>query len=144
MNMNTPILKRLLAAMLCSVFACGVQAQANAVTIAHADTSHFSPNRADGWQLLNSYIAPLGKDSAQIELILQHPNNINWSQLQLVGAIKSSSLEPSGAVDGAFFILDNQYQLKIAPTGKCYLKLLNGGAPADSLAVIPLRVIYKL
>lgn len=138
----------LLKLSLIAILYCGLigplHAQINAIAIAHADSSRFSPNGLGGWQLLNSYVAAVGADSVQVELIIQNSDSLNWGQLQLLGTIKGSTLFPSTAASVTFFILDNQYLINIAAGGRCYLKLLNGGAPSSSPAVIPLRVVYKL
>jgi len=127
---------------------CGLsgtsRAQVNAVAMAHADSSRFSPNSQGGWQLLNSFVASVNTGNAQLELIVQNNNPVNWGRLQLLGTIKGAMLIPSKPVSVTFNILRNQYQVNINSDGRCYVKLLNGSPPSASPAVIPLRVVYKL
>ena len=70
-------------------------AQNNAAALAAADTTGFSVDLGGGWQIFNSYVNQYHTDSAVIELIVQHNNNINWYQPQYVGKIKENTLKPN-------------------------------------------------
>jgi len=118
-------------------------AQNNSAAIAAADTSEFSVNSAGGWQLFNSYVEMQNADSVQLEIIIQHSNNINWSLEQYVGKIKPASLLPIQERTVSFNLITNQYLLRIDNEGKCFLKLFSGAAPGDDPAVIPVKIIYK-
>jgi hypothetical protein len=142
--MKSNFLKLPLTLALICVLTSLSRAQNNAAAIVNADSSRFSPNNQGGWQLLNSYVAPLNAGSAQLELIVQNANAVNLGQVQLLGTIKGQSLFPSQPVSLTFNILGNQYQINIHSDGRCYIKLLNGSPPSSSPLVIPLRVTYKL
>ncbi len=118
--------------------------QTDSIAFAAADTSRFSPNIDEGWQLFNSYVTNLQNDSARLELIIQHTNNINWTVDQYVGVISDSSLIPSEEQDVPFSLLTNNYNLRIDTAGKCYIRFVNGDLPTDDPFVIPLKLIYKL
>lgn len=118
-------------------------AQNDSAAIAAADTTNFSVNSAGGWQLFNSYVAAYNTDSVQLELIIQHANNIDWNQEQYAGKVKTTALIPAQEQTISFSLITNQYLLRIDVQGKCYLRLFSGSAPADDPAVIPVKVIYK-
>ena len=120
------------------------QAQDHGKAIAAADSSRFSPNKKDGWQLYNSFISNYQKDSAQVELILQHDGAIDWKQEQMVGKIKYQQLQPNNAQTLPFKLLNESYSLRIDEKGKCYLKFINGLMPTANPFIIPLKVNYKL
>lgn len=118
--------------------------QNNQAAIAAADTTRFSVDLNSGWQMYNSYVAPYHTDSAQLELILQHNNNINWYQQQYVGKIKYSPLLPNADRNIVFNLLGSSYRIVIKKNGKCYIYFVSGTQPASNPAVIPLKVFYKL
>jgi hypothetical protein len=112
--------------------------------MANADTSRFSANKKDGWLLFDSYVSAWQTDSAQLELLIQHANTINFKQEQLIGKIKYPALKPGKEQSAVFSIVGNTYQLRIDNNGKCYLKFMNGGLPYADPVVLPIRVYYKL
>ncbi len=118
--------------------------QNDAAALAAADTSRFSPNGTEGWQLFNSYVAPTSHDSATLELIIRHANNIDTAKEQLVGAIKDLSLIPSQEQSISFNLLTDNYILRINTDGRCYLRFVNGDVPPNDPFVIPLKIFYKL
>jgi len=118
--------------------------QNDSAALAAADTSRFSPNGDEGWQLYNSYVAPVSGDSATLELILQHANNIDTTMEQFVGVIKDVLLIPSQEQVISFNLLINNYLLRIDTVGRCYIRFLNGDVPPDDPFVIPLKIFYKL
>ncbi len=120
------------------------KAQDHSKAIAAADSSRFSPNKKDGWQLFNSFISNYQKDSAQVELILQHEGAIDWKKEQFVGKIKYQPLQPSISQTVPFKLLNESYALRIDDKGKCYLKFINGLMSTDNPFIIPLKVNYKL
>ncbi len=122
----------------------GVIAQDHSKAIAAADTSYFSPNKNDGWQLFNSYISTYQKDSAQLEVIIQHSNTINWRQEQYIGRIKHQVLQPRRGQSLLFNLLSDIYKLRIEDNGKCYLSFVTGSLPVNNLVVIPVKIFYKL
>ena len=117
-------------------------AQDNTVALKAADTSAFSVNKKGGWQLFNSYAAT-NKDSVQLEIILQHQNNINWAEEQYVGLIKIAKAIPQATQVAAFNLLSTFYLVRIDKEGKCYLRLLSGTKPENDPAVIPARIVFK-
>ncbi len=119
-------------------------AQDHSAAMDKADTVNFSVNKSDGWQLFNSYVSPYKTDSAQLELIVQHNNNINWSVDQYVGKIKESSLRPQTTRLVSFKLLNSVYRMKIETSGKCQLSFVSGSLPPGNPIIIPLKVYYKL
>ena len=133
----------------CLIFiSIGVTKQGNAQdhskAIAAADSSSFSPNKKDGWQLYNSFFNSISKDSAQIELILQHNGNIDWRLEQQVGKIRYKVLQPNKEQQILFKLLNESYALRIDDKGRCYLKFIKGIMPSNNPFIIPLQVNYKL
>lgn len=120
-----------------------ILAQRDSIAFAAADTSKFSPNKAKGWQLFNSYVSTYKSDSATLELIIQHANNINWISEQLVGSISYSVLIPREEQNIPFKLLTNNYMLRIDTKGRCFIRLVSGDYPTDNPLVIPLKIFYK-
>jgi hypothetical protein len=115
----------------------------DSAALAAADTTNFSRNVNENWQLYNSYIAPQGTDSVMVQLILQHDNNINWSNEQNVGKIKDISLLPGAERPMPFSLGGINYQLRIDTAGECYLKVVSGDPPVDDPVVLPFTIIYN-
>lgn len=119
-------------------------AQNHAAAFAAADSSCFSVGNAGGWQLFNSYMSPYGSDSVQLEIIVQHANNINWGQEQYIGKIKINALIPENTQTLSFNLIATNYRLRIKKEdGKCYLRFISGTLPTANPAAIPIKVIYK-
>ena len=121
-----------------------VFAQSNSVALAAADTSKFSPNTTNGWQLFNSYVFKYQSDSSTLQVIIQHANNIDWTQEQLVGRITYQPLKPSANQSISFNFATNIYMLRIDTVGNCFLRLADGALPGHDPFVIPITVFYKL
>jgi hypothetical protein len=119
-------------------------AQNNAAALAAADSSRFSINTNGGWQLYNSYVSQYKTDSVQLELIVQHTNNINWNQEQYVGKVKYGPLQPHSGQMLSFNLLADKYVLRVEPNGKCYVRFVSGILPATNPFILPLKVYYKL
>lgn len=109
-----------------------------------ADITNFSVNGKGGWQLYNSCLTPIGKDSVLIELILQHDINIDWESEHEVGKIKTNSFLPKNDQDVYFKLIENRYKLRIEQSGKCFLTVLDALPDNANPAIIPVRVKYKL
>jgi hypothetical protein len=88
-----------------------------------ADTSGFSVNLRDGWTIYNSYLAPSGRDSAIMEVIVRHDKNMNWSEFQYIGRIRDRRFIPREQQVIPFLLVLDGYQLKIDREGKCYVRL---------------------
>jgi len=116
---------------------------AKAFAKASADSSYIAVNKKAGWQFLTSYLTPIKSDSVMIEMIVQHDKTINWSQEQLVGRIKSTSMIPRRSRTISFNLIENVYQLRVEPDGKCYLWLGSGSLPDADPVIIPVRATYK-
>jgi len=114
-----------------------------ALARATADSSYFSVNKRAGWGLFSSYVAPVNTDSVIIEMIVQHDRTIDWKQEQCVGRIKSNSLLPAASQTVSFRLIDNVYQLRVEPNGRCYLRLTYGSLPDADPVIIPVRAVYK-
>lgn len=119
-------------------------AQNNAAAFAAADTTRFSVDLSGGWQIFNSYVSQYHTDSAVIELIIQHSNNINWYQPQYVGKIKYNPLIPATDRNVLFSIQYSTYKILIKKNGKCYINFVSGTMPVGNPAIIPLKAYYKL
>jgi hypothetical protein len=119
-------------------------AQNNTAAFAAADTTRFSVDLSGGWQIFNSYVNQHHTDSAVIELIVQHSNNMNWYQPQYVGKIKYNPLKPGTDQYILFNMLNGTFRLLIKKSGKCYITFVSGSMPTNNPAIIPLQVYYKL
>ena len=115
----------------------------NEAALAAADTSGFSINNQGGWQLYNSYVAAAAADSIQLEIILQHDNNLNWSNSIYIGRIKGSSFYPQNDRLVSFNLINTMYELKVDKNGKCYLRLVSGNLSGINTVVIPIQLFYK-
>ncbi len=118
-------------------------AQNNSAAIAAADSTHFTVNSSGGWQMYNSYVAAYGIDSVQLEIIIQHNNNINWSEEHYVGKVKQSSLFPSASQIVVFNLISSNFELRIDSTGKCYLRLSSGVIQSNDPVVIPVKINFR-
>ncbi len=118
-------------------------AQNNTAAFSAADSSRFSVNKDNGWQLFNSYITQFQTDSAKLELIVQHNNNISWVTEQYIGKIKLTALQPKTVQTILFSLLNDYYQLRIDTNGKCYLKFMYGTLPANNPVVMSIKLLYK-
>jgi len=111
---------------------------------ATADSSSFVINGKAGWQQYGSSIAILPSDSVMLETIVQHiKTNIDWTNEQFIGKIRSNSLRPAISLIATFNLLINTYQLRIEPNGRCYLLLVSGSLPDSDPVIIPIQVLYK-
>lgn len=116
----------------------------HAEAIAKADSSSFAINKTGGWQLFNSYMAKNMPDSVQLELIIQHANNINWREEHYIGRVKKRSLSPKAGKMLFFSLISSTYRLRVDDDGKCYVKLEAGAIPVNDPVVLPFKVFYKL
>lgn len=129
---------------------CEVSAQdsstmvAKAFAKASADSSYIAVNKRAGWQSFVSYLTQVKTDSVLIELVVKNDHTINFKQEQLVGRIKSGSMLPKTVQIVAFNIIGAQYQLRIEPDGRCYLRFTSGTLPSDEQIIVPIRAMYKL
>lgn len=117
--------------------------QDNAAAIAAADTTNFSVYNEGGWQLYNSYVAALGADSVQLEIIVQHNNNVNWNDEHLVGKIKPEAFLPSATRSVLFDLVTVVYQIRIDTEGRCYISVASGLPPDQDPFIIPVKVRFK-
>ena len=108
-----------------------------------ADTANFSPNQAGEWQLYNSFLKRVAKDSVAMELIVRHAKNLDFKEYQFIGTITSKNLIPRGALEMPFFVVTDEYRLKIEANGRCYLKLVTGSLPPQDPVIIPLFIKYR-
>lgn len=121
------------------------QTKLKALALATADTTNFSVNSRAGWQLYNSYIAPINTDSITVEMIVQHDRvAIDWKQEQLVGRIKQGSMCLKRSQTVSFMLMFDEYLLRVEPNGRCYLWLAKGPIPDGDPVIIPVRAKYKL
>ncbi len=119
------------------------QVDSIAAALAVADTTEFSVNNNDGWQLFNSYVINNGTDSVQFEVILRHNRNIKWYDEQYIGKIKKGSFFPKNPQLIFYDLPGSRYQIRIENNGKCYLKLVAGNPPDEAEVTIPIIVKYK-
>lgn len=117
---------------------------AKAFEKASADSSYIAVNKKGDWQFLASYLTTVKTDSVMIEMIVQHDRTIDWTQEQLVGRIKSTSLLPKASQTVSFSLIFDVYQLRVEPNGRCYLRLASGSLPDGDPVIIPIRAKYKL
>jgi hypothetical protein len=111
---------------------------------AMGDTTSFTPNQQQGWAISSSYLNQDTPDSIEFELLVRHDNNIAWDQEQIIGAITNSIFKPVNNQIITYQLLSNNlWNVKIEPSGQCYLKLIQGSAPPDNPAIFPIRIRYK-
>lgn len=138
--------KIILLALVC--FVTLANAQTHEAELAAADSSRFSVNGKEGWQVFNSYVAvkPSNSDSAEINLIVQHANNMDFKQEQLIGTIKYVPLQPKNT-QVIFFksMLDNNsLKIRIEPDGQCWLSVLGNNPLITNHLIIALKIFYGL
>jgi hypothetical protein len=144
MNRNIIFKTILFITIVCFALPDRAAAQDHSMAFSAADTSKFSVNKNDDWKLFNSYVSTYKKDSAQIELIIQHANNIDLKKEQYIGKIKHQALSPHTEQNLWFSLLNDSYVLRIDTNGKCYLKFMYGTVLSVDPIIIPLKVFYKL
>lgn len=120
-----------------------VNAQSDSLAIANADTTHFSANTTDGWQLFNSYLIEVGTDSIQLEIIVRHENNITWFNEHRIGRIKTEMMLPVQEQRINYKLMHNTYGVRIDTSGNVFIRLVSGGIDAVPKTVIPFKVIYR-
>jgi len=113
-----------------------------AKAIAAADTSNFSVNKSDGWQLYNSYVAAYGSDSVQLELILLKEGSVNWKEEQYVGKIKQGNFYPKTNQTISYKLTYQKYEVRVEKNGDCYFKLTSDNPLSNDGITIPLIVKY--
>jgi hypothetical protein len=138
------LIKSVLTVLLPVLFmAKSAVAQNHDAILANADSSHFSINKKDGWQLYNSYVTPYHSDSVQLELVIRQSNTIDWNAEQYVGKIKGAGLFPGTAQTLSFYLIQVEYALRVETNGKCYLRLVKGNPAGTDPAMVPVQVFYK-
>jgi len=137
--------KFLLLSLIFLGFAVALYAQDDSIAISHADTTNFTVCKETGWILYNSYVAQnTRQDSASIELILKHANNIDLQQEQYVGKIKTASLYPKEEQTIAYNQMADNYALRIDDKGNCYIRFVSGKLPDTAAFFLPVVAVYKL
>jgi len=119
------------------------QKHKHGMAVETADTTNFNVNYQSGWQIYNSYVAPINADSVVIEIILQHDRAIDWKQEQLIGHIKLTPVNPKISQTTSFMLMFDEYKLRVEPNGRCYLWLAKGAIPDGDPLIIPVKVAYK-
>lgn len=111
--------------------------------LASADTSYFSVNKKEGWQLYNSYASNVVADSTQLEVILQHDAGINWQNSNYIGKLKGTAFKPQTTRLAQFTWITTVFEVQINTDGNCYMRLVSGPLPQGNPVVIPVRMVYK-
>jgi hypothetical protein len=142
--MRCKIIKEAFFLTLLTCIVSAAYSQDYSAAFAAADTTNFSPNRQAGWQLFNSYAAITNSDSANLQVIILHANNIDWKAEQMIGRVRTQSLQPATQQILGFNLLYDVYQLRIDSAGNCYLKFVSGDGPSSDPMIIPLQVFYQL
>jgi len=118
------------------------EGQDRSKALAAADSSNFSPDKQEGWQLYNSYISSYTTDSVTLELIIQHANTGYWNAEQFMGRIKAHNYLPLKEQKLIYQLVDNSYLIRITTKGKCYISLANGMVPPKGPVVLPIKIKY--
>lgn len=137
-------MKHFLILVLGISFSIACSSQDNSKALQAADTSFFSPNTQEGWQIYNSYAQKKMVDSVYFELIVQHQNNIDWKSSQLIGSIKKSDLFPKSLKIIYYSLLDEKFRITIDIHGRCYLQCQKTPTVNSDLVIYPLKFKYKL
>jgi hypothetical protein len=138
------MIKFILTIMISALISTASLAQDYTQALAAADSTNFSVCKKNGWLLYNSYLSVLTTDQMQIELIIGHERDIDLSQEQLIGKVKTASFVPDTEQTLIFKLLEDSYQLRITTTGECYLRLASGSLPGETgPIIISVRTAYN-
>lgn len=112
----------------------------------NADTLNFSVPITGDWQLLNSYVGSnKAADSVALDLVvLNDKAAIDWENEQYIGRIKAIAFLPKEEQVGVCRLIDDEYTLRVATDGKCYLSLKSINPPRQVPLILPLNIMYKL
>lgn len=108
-----------------------------------ADTTNFRINQADGWVLINSFVQLQNADSVRLEIIIQHPNNLSWTQNSLVGEIKNLSLRPTQVREVQFLLIADEYVVTIEIDGKVLIRRRNADSLQGEMVILPVMLVFK-
>ena len=134
----------IVVAVLLSSAYCAIGQTTNTQALAAADTSYFIVTTTDGWLLYNSYGSYNQQtDSVTLEVIIQHPNNLNLTEYQFIGKIKPDILKPLAERIITINLVTAIYKVKVMENGNCYLILISGTAPQGNDVILPIKISYK-
>jgi len=117
--------------------------------IKFADTTSFTPNTTEGWNILSSYLNQETPDSVEFELILLQNNSINWSAEQFIGKITNQTFIPRKIQKLTYdLFINNTWSVRVNTNGQCFLKQVNGAtlgvsSLSGSPYVFPVKVRFK-
>lgn len=130
--------------MLCTVSTTFAQSNDDREkALAAADTSFFSVNKKEGWQIYNSYASNVTADSIQLEVILQHDADINWQNSTYIGKLKNPGFKPQSTRLAQFNWVNMVFEVQVNADGSCYMRLVSGQLPPGNPVVIPVMVRYR-
>jgi hypothetical protein len=141
--MHNPKRLRCVLIALCLWCANTLLAQTDSLIMAKADTVNFSPNKSEGWKMYNSYVAKTGADSVQLEVVLMHAKDIDFSTAQSIGKIKAPDFWPKNDRQVVYKLAAMEFLIGIDKKGKCTLKLTRGSLPDGNKVILPVKISYK-
>lgn len=109
-----------------------------------AGTSAFVPNQQAGWSVYMSYLSQDESNSVDLEFVIRHDNDIDWTEEHLVGAVVKNEFKPSSSQQITYqLLIDSFWSVRIEPSGQVFLKLTKGAVPADDPVIFPVKVKFK-
>jgi hypothetical protein len=122
--------------------AFSLSAQSNNSAIAAADTTFFSINRDDTWQIYNSCASSSPLDTVKLEIIIQHDGPLNWQSSNYIGRIKNQNFWPFSLRTCKVDLLTMIFEVTVDSAGRCYLRLVSGNPPSREQVVVPVTVSF--
>lgn len=112
--------------------------------VSNIDTISFTSNIDSGWSIYSVYLNGDNLKRVEFELIIKQINKINWRTEHFIGTITNAEWVPEKEQRLTYKLLENSiWHVLVQPSGKCYLKLIQGDPPPDKPGVIPIKVRYK-
>lgn len=138
------MIKKIIYVFLSAIFYLNVSAQdqQHSEVLAAVDSTNFSINRDENWELYKAAFTPLVNDTVLLEMIVEHDRFLEWENEQLIGKIKEKDYVPYTEQSVDFKLLTDSYNLRIDLDGKCYLRLVEGEIPPSDPVFIPIRLYY--
>jgi hypothetical protein len=136
---------RLALVSCCVFFGNIVRSQDLVKATAMADTSYFTAKETTKWQVLNSYIYSKKQGYATLEVTVAIiDRKFSLSSELYVGRIKNAQFFPKESRLVGFRVLDVAFELRIEPSGLCYIKHISGKPEGKIGAAIPIVIDYQL
>jgi hypothetical protein len=119
------------------------QSAAAHIYSAATDSSLFTPNAAEGWSSMQSYVH-LSGDSVEFEVLFARdvPIGTDWTKTAFAGTI-DSAYAPKTRIELRYKQPTITWSVIIWPNGQCYLRWIGGDQPASDRLILPLFTKYR-